>query len=103
MNRTLKEATVQRFHYKTTHELNEHLQTLLLAYNHAKRHKALRGLTPHEFVCAQRQKNPVNFNQDPTRLTLRLYTQVHMLAQHRAVVLVGFRRHGLPRAQKAAG
>ena len=74
VNRTLKEATVQRYHYQTTAELNEHLQALLLAYNHAKRLKTLRGLTPHEFVCAQWQKNPVNFNRDPTHRTLELYT-----------------------------
>ena len=53
MNRTIKEVTVQRFHYQTTDELNEHLQAFLLAYNHAKRLKNLRGLTPYEFVCAQ--------------------------------------------------
>jgi len=74
MNRTLKEATVQRYYYQTTAELNAHLQAFLLAYNHAKRLKTLRGLTPHEFVCAQWQKNPVNFTQDPTHLTLGLYT-----------------------------
>ena len=73
MNRTIKEATVRRYHYQSTDELNEHLQAFLLAYNHAKRLKTLRGLTPHEFVCAQWQKNPVNFNQDPTHLTLGLY------------------------------
>ena len=53
MNRIIKEATVQRFYYRTTDELNEHLQAFLLAYNHAKRLKTLCGLTPHEFVCAQ--------------------------------------------------
>ena len=74
MNRTIKEATVHRYHYQTTAELNEHLQTFLLAYNHAKRLKTLRGLTPPEFICAQWQKNPVNFNQDPTHLTLGLYS-----------------------------
>ena len=73
MNRTLKEATVRRYHYQSTDELNEHLQALLLAYNHAKRLKTLRGRTPHEFVCARWQKNPVNFNQHPTRLTLEPY------------------------------
>ena len=70
MNRTIKEATVKRFHYQTTAELNEHLQAFLLAYNHAKRLKTLRGLTPHEFVCAQWQKNPTIFTRDPTHLTL---------------------------------
>ena len=53
MNRTIKEATVQHFHYQTTAELNEPLQACLLADNHARRLKTLRGLTPHEFVCAQ--------------------------------------------------
>lgn len=74
MNRTIKEAIVERFHYQSTEELNEHLQAFLLACNHAKRLKTLRGLTPHEFVCTQWQRNPVNFTQDPTYLTLGLYT-----------------------------
>ena len=74
MNRTIKEATVQRFHDQTPAELNEHLQAFLLAYNHAKRLKTLRGLTPHEFVCAQWQNNPTIFTRGPTHLTLGLYT-----------------------------
>ena len=74
MNRTLKEATVQRYHYQTTAELNEHLQAFLLAYNHAKRLKTLRGLTPHGFVCTQWQKDPVIFTRDPTHRTLGLYS-----------------------------
>ncbi len=74
LNRTIKEATVQCYHYQTTNELNEHLQAFLLAYNHAKRLKRLRGLTPHEFSCAQWQKNPAIFTRDPTHLTLGLYT-----------------------------
>jgi hypothetical protein len=69
-----KEATVQRFHYQTTTELNEHLQAFLRACNHAKRLKTLRGLTPHEFVCAQWQNNPTIFTRDPTHLTLGLYS-----------------------------
>ncbi len=73
MNRTLKEATVQRYHYQTTDQLNEHLQAFLLAYNHAKRLKILRGLTPHEFICAQWLKNPTIFTRDPIQLTLGLY------------------------------
>lgn len=41
VNRTLKEATVRRYHYET------HLD----AYNFAKRLKTLRGLTPYEHFC----------------------------------------------------
>ena len=74
LNRTSKEATVQRFHYQTTDELNKHLPAFLLAYNHAKRLKTLRGLMPHEFGCVQWQKNPTIFTRDPTYLTLGLYT-----------------------------
>ena len=73
MNSTVKEATVQRDHYQTTDELNQHLQSFLLAYNHAKRLKSLRGLTPHEFVRTQWQMNPVIFTQGLTHLTLVLY------------------------------
>ncbi len=74
MNRTRKEAAVQRYHYQTTDELNQHLQAFLLARNHAKRLKTLRGLTPHEFVCAQWQNNPTSFTRDPTHLTMELYS-----------------------------
>jgi transposase InsO family protein len=73
LNRTLKEATVRRYHYETTAQLNEHLQAFLLAYHHAKRLKTLRGLTPHEFVCAQHRKTPSIFTRDPTHFTLGLY------------------------------
>jgi transposase InsO family protein len=72
-NRTLKEATVLRYHDETSEQLNEHLQSFLLAYHHAKRLKTLRGLTPPEFICAQHQKNPAIFTWDPTQLTRGLY------------------------------
>lgn len=51
MNRTLKEATVHRYHYENHDQLRTHLGAFLLAYNHAKRLKTLKGLTPHEYVC----------------------------------------------------
>ncbi len=51
MNRTLKEATVKRYHYETHDQLLSHLDAFLAAYNFAKRLKTLRGLTPHEFIC----------------------------------------------------
>ena len=45
MNRTVKEATVKRFHYETLESLKSHLQALLAAYNVAKHLKALRWRT----------------------------------------------------------
>jgi transposase InsO family protein len=53
MNRTVKEATVRRYHYETHDELRAHLSTFLEAYNFARRLKTLRGLTPFEFISQQ--------------------------------------------------
>jgi len=36
MNRTLKDATVRRYHYGSHDELRHHLQLFLDAYNHAR-------------------------------------------------------------------
>jgi transposase-like protein len=69
MNRTLKEATIKRFPYETTDQLNTHLQTFLLAYNFAKRLKRLKGLTPYEFVSAEWRKSPTIFHRNPADLT----------------------------------
>lgn len=74
MNRTLKEATVYRYHYKNHDELRTHLSAFLLAYNHAKRLKTLKGLTPHAYVCQKWQKEPTLFLRNPVHYTLGLYT-----------------------------
>lgn len=72
MNRTLKDATVKRYHYETHQHLKQHLHTFLMAYNFAKRLKTLRGLTPYEFVCASWQKEPGRFRIHPLHHTLGL-------------------------------
>ena len=51
MNRMLKEATVQRFHYATHEQLQQHLGQFLDAYDFAKWLKTLKGLTPCEAIC----------------------------------------------------
>src|SRR5271167_3975242 len=65
MNRTLKEATVRRYHYESHDQLREHLQTFMAAYNFAKRLKTLRGLTPHEYVCKCWTENQDQFRLNP--------------------------------------
>lgn len=70
MNRTLRDATVRRYHYETHQHLKEHLHAFLMAYNFAKRLKTLRGLTPYEFVCASCRKNQAGL--DPLHHTLGL-------------------------------
>ena len=74
MNRTLKEATVKRYHYGSHDELRAHLQLFLQAYNHARRLKALRGLTPYEAVCQAWTKEPDRFRIDPSHYTPGLNT-----------------------------
>lgn len=74
MNRTLKDATVHRYFYKTHQQLRDHLTTFLAAYNFSKRLKTLKGLTPYEFIYQQWQEKPERFNSDPSHLTLGLYT-----------------------------
>ena len=51
MNRTIKEATVKRYHYDTHEQLETHLADFVNAYNFARRLKTLKGLTPYEFIC----------------------------------------------------
>ncbi|TGR16420.1 IS481 family transposase, partial [Mesorhizobium sp. M8A.F.Ca.ET.202.01.1.1] len=46
MNRTVKEATVKRFHYDNHDQLRQHLQDFIDAYNFGRRLKTLTGLTP---------------------------------------------------------
>ncbi len=46
MNRTLKDATVKRYHYETDEQLTTHLQLSHDAYDHAKHLKTLKGLPP---------------------------------------------------------
>ena len=71
MNRTLKEATVRRYHYASHDELRVHLQLFLDAYNYARRLKTLRGITPYEFVCRTWTEQLARFRTAPTHIYTR--------------------------------
>jgi len=66
MNRTLKDATVKRYHYDSHEQLRTHLQLFMDAYNHGRRLKTLRGLTPYEHLCHIWTKEPERFRLDPS-------------------------------------
>jgi transposase InsO family protein len=68
MNRTLKEATVRRYHYETHDQLRAHLKTFLGAYNFAKRLKTLKGLTVFEFISEKWNSEPERFRLHPDHL-----------------------------------
>ena len=65
MNRTIKEATVKRFHYDDHRQFEAHLADFVAAYNFGRRLKTLRGLTPYEFICKCWASEPERFIIDP--------------------------------------
>ena len=65
MNRTIKDATVKRFHYDSHDQLRTHLADVLAACNFARRLKTLNGLTPCEYICRIWTSEPERFIPDP--------------------------------------
>lgn len=65
MNRTIKEATVKRYFHETHDQLRSHLQDFVTACNFAKRLKALKGLTPYEYICKIWTIEPERFRLNP--------------------------------------
>jgi hypothetical protein len=65
MNRTVKEATVGRFHYETRDQLRSDLTDFVNAYNFGRRLKTLKGLTPYEAICRWWANNPDRFTANP--------------------------------------
>jgi transposase InsO family protein len=65
MNRTIKDATIKRFHYDDHKQLTSHLANIVDSYNFAPRLKTLKGLTPHQFFATQWTKETERFRLDP--------------------------------------
>jgi len=74
MNRTIKDATTKRYHYDDHEQLQTHLELFLDAYNHARRLKTLKGLTPAQFIWKEWQSNPELFHEEPCHLMAGLNT-----------------------------
>lgn len=65
MNRTIKEATVKRYHYDSHDQLLTHLADFMAAYNFARRLKTLNGLTPYQYICKIWTSEPDRFIINP--------------------------------------
>jgi hypothetical protein len=74
MNRTIKDATVKRYHYDSHNQLRQHLLLFIDAYNYGRRLKTLRGLTPYEYVARIWTDDPARFKIDPYRHSVGLNT-----------------------------
>lgn len=72
MNRTIKDATLKRFHDETHDQLRTHLSDFLAAYNFARRLKTLNGLTPYEYTCKIWTSESDRFTLDPIQQMPRL-------------------------------
>jgi transposase InsO family protein len=70
MNRTIKEATVKRFHYESHRQLENHLRDFINAYNYGRRLKTLKGLTPYEYICKIWTDDPKRFKLNPLQQSL---------------------------------
>ncbi len=65
MNRTIKEATVKRYHYDSHKQFKSHLADFVNAYNFGRRLKTLKGLTPYEHICKAWTNEPERFKLNP--------------------------------------
>lgn len=65
MNRTIKDATVKRYHYDSHSQLKTHLTDFINAYNFGKRLKTLKGLTPYEYISKVWTNEPERFRMNP--------------------------------------
>lgn len=65
INRTIKDATVKRFHYYSRDQLRGHLADFMAAYNFARRLETLSGLRSIEYTCKVWTSKPDRFNVDP--------------------------------------
>jgi hypothetical protein len=64
-SRTIKEATVKRFHYESHDQLRVHLADFMAAYNCARWLKTLGGQAPYEYVAKIWRSEPQRFIVNP--------------------------------------
>ena len=65
MNRTIKEATVKRFHHESHDQPRTHLADFTAAYNFARRLKTVSGFAPYEYIAKIWTSEPDRFIIDP--------------------------------------
>src|SRR5918997_872292 len=68
MNRTVKEATIEAFHYPDLEALKAQVLSFVAADNFAEHLKRLRWRTPFQAVCDAWTRDPAPFRIDPRHL-----------------------------------
>ncbi len=67
MNRTIKEATVYKYHYESHEQLKQHLHTFILMYNTVKRLKRLKGKHRTNLSCLNGNETKRSLRKIQTR------------------------------------
>ncbi|PXV73422.1 hypothetical protein C8R14_15410, partial [Nitrosomonas eutropha] len=96
----------KRYYYDSHDQLKAHLHRFVMAYNFAKRLKALKGLTPYEYICKIWKNEPDRFIFDPFQHTVGLNSyplfMVHRHPENDVINQVSSRlRHAPPVARGA--
>ncbi len=65
INRTMKQATVKRYHSESHDQLVRRLADFVAAYNFARRLKTLNGMTPYQFACKRGTIEPERLTLNP--------------------------------------
>jgi len=65
INRTIKKATVKRYHHDSHAQLRSHFADVLDAFETARRLKTLGGLTPYEYIFKISTSQPERFTLNP--------------------------------------
>lgn len=71
-NKLLKNHTTKRYHYESPEQLKHHLMTYLLYYNHQKKLKSLKFISPYDKLIKEYALNPKLFNINPTHMLMGL-------------------------------
>jgi len=71
-NKTIKDATVKKYHYDNYDQLEKHLQEFIIAYNLTKKLKSIKFKTPFEFMVENYKKEPKLFYKNPFHYSLGL-------------------------------
>ena len=71
-NKTIKEATVHKYHYENVEQLSKHLQNFITAYNCGKKLSAIKRNTPIQECIKWWTNKPKLFRINPHHQLLRL-------------------------------
>jgi transposase InsO family protein len=65
-NKLLKNNTTKKYHYESPEQLKHHLMTFLLYYNHQKKLKSLKFISPYDKLIQEYKIKPHLFTINPT-------------------------------------